>query len=92
MKLVADFWNLSPIERLRQRFISKSLYKFQGKLLRVEEAAGPTDVIWENAGTSRGTKVLARLVTNIVTIGLLFAGFMIAFFIQKQNVYQLRLR
>lgn len=90
-KQVARHWDFGIFGRIKHIFTNNSIYKFRGKVLRVEEAPEPSDVYWENVGYSKAAKRIFELITNLTTVFVLLVGFTVAFYIQRHKVIPLLL-
>lgn len=63
-----------------------SVYKYKGKLLRIERAPEPSDVYWENAGITTSDKYTRRVITNFLLIFVMLGIFGIIFGINYAKV------
>ncbi|OMJ81749.1 hypothetical protein SteCoe_17745 [Stentor coeruleus] len=92
-KRVLRYWNRSPLDKIILFLCHPLLFcfcccynnnKFNGKIIKVEPAPEPSDLIWENISLSNKQKFLRRFAIVICTlvflIGLCFALFQLKSF------------
>jgi len=75
LQKVLKHWKIGGFKRFIEWFKSKSIYKFRGKLLKVKQASEPSDINWQNAGTSHFVRFILKLFTNLVCVALLALSF-----------------
>ena len=75
-----NHWKLGFWRRLVEWFKSDSIYKYRGNLLEIHPAPEPSDILWENAGTPAASLFFRRLISFILSVGIL-VGFGIVIFI-----------
>jgi len=75
LQKVLKQFRISGFRRFIEWFKPKSIYKFRGTILKVKQASEPSDINWQNAGTSHFARFMLKLFTNLVTVGLLALSF-----------------
>jgi hypothetical protein len=88
---VLEYWSLSSQERKRIKMSKSSVeHKFDGYVLRVEQAGEPSDVYWENNGVPTRHRFMRRCLTLAGTGLILVASFFLILEIKVGNVNSLK--
>ena len=87
LQLVLKHWNMGRIKQLTNYLKNDSVYKFNGKLLKVVQAPEPSDVYWENAGIPWEKLYKIRLWGAFKTALILFQSLAVFYFVDINKKY-----